>query len=219
MRAALGATLIVFTLAAIVALSACKDDKKGSTPGAGETPAAEETPAGEPSPEDGDFSLQESGVSAPLGAPYAADASGAAVEADTADLPFTAGSVSAHWYQQDGTYVVWFEDFPLEEPLCPGASIQLPSGGFEGAANASTGDGSGCLGVSTVMPPPTGAYLCDGEFLMFLTAVSTETDGELYASTNRQFEDGSYAGILAHAPTNLDETPEVDLNSCEGPTG
>jgi hypothetical protein len=210
--------LIVLTLvAALAALAACSDDKEGTTPtGGGDTPTA--GPTGEASPAGDGFSLPESGVSTPLSTPYGFNADQSSRNATPDEYPFPAGSVSAVWYQSGGLYVVYFEGFPLDEPLCPGASIQLASGGFQDPANSPTGPG-GCDGVPTLKPPPTGPYICDDDLVLFLTEVSTETDGVLYASTNRQKEDGSGAGMLGSVQANLEETPEVDLSGCEPPTG
>jgi hypothetical protein len=212
MRAVFSAGLILIAVAAVLAFSACKDDKK--TP----PPAAGETPSGEASPADGGFSLPESGVSALLSTPYANDADLNPLTPSPEQLPFPEGSVSAHWYQSDGLYVVWFKDFPLDEGLCPGTSILLASGGFQNPANSPTAEGA-CEGVDTLKPPPTGPHICGEGLMLFQTEVPVETEGELYASTNRQHEDGSSTGVLGHAPANLAETPEVDLSSCEGPTG
>jgi hypothetical protein len=209
MRAALGAGLIVIVVA-MLAFSACKDDKKEATPAAAETPAAGETP------DEGGFALPEGRVSASLDTPYGFNADQSSRQASEDEYPFAVDSVNAVWYQSGGLYVVYFEGFPLDEPLCPGASIEVQAGGFLHAANSPTGEG-GCQGVPTLRPAPTGAYLCDEEFLLFLTEVPVGTEGELYASVNRQNADGSGAGMLGHAPATPEQTPEVDLSACEGP--
>jgi predicted small secreted protein len=217
-------TLFIALLAAVAlaALAACNNgDGDGETPATGgETPAAGETPEPTTPAADGDeFSLPESGVAAPLSSPYAYELdTNASLTAEPEKYPFPAGSVSARWYQSEGLYVVYFDGFPLDGGLCPGASIQLASGGFQNAANSPTAPGA-CEGTTSLRPPPTGPYICPGDLVLFLTEVPTSTDGVLFASTNLNHGDGTATGLLGSTPANLDETPEVDLSPCEPPTG
>jgi hypothetical protein len=216
MRGPISRILICTLLLTVAAVSACSDaDAPSDDPTA--SLEAETTQRSSPVSEV-EFALPQSGVSAPLDRPYGFNADQSSRQAPPGEYPFPVNSVTARWYQSDGFYVVYFEDFPLDEPLCPGASIQLATGGFANAGNSPTGEG-GCEGVPTLKEPPVGPYICGDGLVLFRTAVPIETQGELFASTNRQQNDGSGAGVLGHAPANASEAPEVDLSGCDPPTG
>jgi hypothetical protein len=209
---------ILVSLSLILALAACDDDEgDGGEPTAGGATSAEATDATEEPPDGAAFELPESPISAALTTPYAYNDAGSLTPV-AEQYPFPSGSVTAVWYQSGGLYVVHFDGFPVNEALCPGASILLASG-FQNAANSPTAEGA-CEGADTLKPPPTGVYLCGDEpLLLFLTEVPTSSVGELYASTNLFHGDGSATGLLGSVPSDVASTPEVDLSSCTPPAG
>jgi hypothetical protein len=216
------AIAVIVILSLVVAFGGCDDNgSEGEATATSEaTSAAEATSTTEATPAAGAFELPESAVSAPLDSPYAYNTADQTSLTPVAEqYPFPAGSVTAVWYQSGGLYVVYFEGFPVDEALCPGASIQLASGAFQNAANSPTADGA-CDDADTLKPPPTGVYLCGDEpLLLFLTEVPTSSEGLLYASTNLFHGDGTATGLLGSVQSDSASTPEVDLSACTPPLG
>jgi hypothetical protein len=202
-----------------MSLVACGDDGDDGAPAPTSTEEAEATsttvpPSASPTePSDGAFSLPESPLSATLDQPYQYQDDQPLTPAPE-DYPFPAGSVTAHWYQSEGVFVVYFEGFPADGPLCPGASI-LTDTGFQGVANGPAAPGA-CEGIDTLKPPPTGVHRCDG-LVLFRTEVAVGLEGDLYASTNRNLADGSSSGMLGFIASSAGEAPEVDLSACTPP--
>lgn len=197
-------------------LVACSDDEGDSDEPGGVT--AVSTAAASPTPSASGFELPDSAVSLVLSTSYSFNQAGAAPPAAATDLPFPADSVTVYWYQQDGVYVAYFEGFPTDEGLCPGTSIQVAPGMFEDAANAPTAPGA-CANATTLKPPPTGVYRCEGGLVLFRTEIPTTSEGTLFASTNRYLEDGKAVGLQGSVASDISNTPEVDLSPCIAPTG
>jgi hypothetical protein len=213
----IGSIGVLVAVAAFAFVFAACDDKKEEAPAVPTVtqPASD----GEPSPTavtGEEFPLPDSPIEASLDRPYAYNAAGSLTPVE-AQYPFPAGSVAARWYQSEGLYVIYFEGFPIGAALCPGASI-FADAGYQNAANSPTAPGA-CADADTLKPPPTGPYVCGDGLLLFLTEVPTSSVGELYASTNLFHEDGSATGLLGSTPSDIAQTPEVDLSSCTPPTG
>ena len=200
---------------ALVLFAGCSDDDGDSGDAGGVTPVAT-APASTPTASASGFELPDSTISLTLATPYAFSPTGRLTPVP-ADFPFPADSVTVRWYQQDGLYVAHFDGFPTEEPLCPGTSIQVGQE-FQNAANSPTAQGA-CANATTLKPPPTGVYRCEGGIIMFLTEIPTTTHGTLFASTNRYFDDGRAVGLQGSVASDIANTPEIDLTPCIAPTG
>lgn len=122
------------------------------------------------------------------------------------------GDVEAQWYQADGFYVVVFEGLDLDAtaPLCPGASIQVPSGAYEFVANVPT-EGADCSTFPTLSADPAVQVLtCEG-VVSFRTAIPASSEGTLFGTLERPVE-GGLTGITSMTPTSAGAIPEVDVS-------
>ena len=228
------ALLLVALLMAGVVFAACgSDDDNGHdpVPSTAESPA-EDADAGDDAPGDADdsdapgdgdapdedgFSLPESGLTAPLTDTY--DTATPGVAPSDADLPVPSGSVIARWYQENGLYVVYYDglDLAVSGPLCPGNSIQTPSGAFDSVTNAPTGEGA-CSTATTVLQPPAGVQLC-GDDVLYVTAIRVTSEGTLYGTIERFRGDSTIIGLTSQVTADAAAAPEIDLSSCEIPEG
>ena len=215
------ALLLVAVLMAGVVFAACGDDDDN---GDNVVPATAESPAddGDAPDDDGDapdgvFSLPESGLAAPLIDTY--DTATPDVPPPDADLPVPSGSVIARWYQENGLYVVYYDglDLAVSGPLCPGNSIQTPSGAFDSVTNAPTGEGA-CSTATTVLQPPAGVQLC-GDDVLYVTAIRVTAEGTLFGTIERFRDDSTIIGLTSQVVADAAAAPEVDLSSCEIPEG
>ena len=225
--------LVALLMAGVVFAACGSDDDNGHDP----VPSTAESPgddadAGDDAPGDADdsdapgdgdapdedgFSLPESGLTAPLTDTY--DTATPGVAPADADLPVPSGSVIARWYQENGLYVVYYDglDLAVSGPLCPGNSIQTPSGAFEFVTNAPTGAGV-CLGASPILQPPAGVQLC-GDVVLYVTAIRVTSEGTLFGTIERYREDGTIIGLTSQVTADAAAAPDVDLSSCEIPEG
>jgi hypothetical protein len=208
--------ILALVLVPLAAFGACSDDDGEDTSDPGEVTAVATAAASTPTPSTSGFELPDSPVSLTLSTPYSFNATGRLTPVP-ADFPFPADSVTVRWYQQDGLYVAHFDGFPTEEALCPGTSIQAGQE-FQNAANSPTAPGA-CANASTLRPPPTGVYRCEGGIIMFLTEIPVATEGTLFASTNRYSADGRAVGLQGSVATDIANTPEIDLSPCIAPAG
>lgn len=120
----------------------------------------------------------------------------------------TAGQVTAHWYQEDGNYVVVYSGLDLDAigPACPGNSIQLASGQFSSVSNAPTAEG-GCEGASTPEPPES-PQIC-GDLIVYRTAISTSEEGTLFGSFEQPSGTGGFVGGTSTVPADAGSAPEI----------
>ena len=227
------ALLLVAVLMAGVMFAACGDDDDN---GENAVPATAESPAddgdaddggvpdddgdvddGDAPDDNGEFSLPESGLAAPLIDTY--DTATPDVAPPDADLPVPSGSVIARWYQENGLYVVYYDglDLAVSGPLCPGNSIQTPSGAFDSVTNAPTGEGA-CSTATTVLQPPAGVQLC-GDDVLYVTAIRVTSEGTLYGTIERFRGDSTIIGLTSQVTADAAAAPEIDLSSCEIPEG
>mgnify|MGYP001822629676 CR=1 FL=1 len=130
---------------------------------------------------------------------------------DALVMGFDVDEVEAQWYRSNGFYVVVYEGLDLEAtgPLCPGASIQLPTGVFDHVSNAPT-SGADCSTFTTLTSDPdVGVLVCDG-VVSYRSAIPAGTEGDLFGSIERAFN-GGYMGITAITPASAG-IPEIDLD-------
>lgn len=217
--------LLVAVLTAGVFFAACSiDDDNGDNiaPSTAESPADDGDAPGDGDAPDDDadadtFSLPESTLAAPLIDTY--DTATPGVAPADADLPVPSGSVIARWYQSGGLYVVYYDglDLAVTGALCPGNSIQTPSGAFEFLTNAPTGSGA-CSGASPVLQPPAGVQLC-GDDVFYVTSIRVATEGTLFGTIEVYREDATIIGLTSQVTADAAAAPEIDLSSCEIPEG
>jgi hypothetical protein len=133
---------------------------------------------------------------------------------DPAKLPFAAGSVTAHWYQYFGFYVVRFSGLDLDTGYCVGTS-SFSMGAFRGETNDATQSAADCPAEWPKASGVLGTYECGGE-LVYRTAISTGTGGELYATVNKMLPTAGIngAGLAGVVTSNLPVTPVIDLAAC-----
>ena len=120
------------------------------------------------------------------------------------------GEVRAQWYQAGGFYVVVYEGLDLDSsgPLCPGNSIQLPSGAFEFVSNAPT-EGADCSTFPTLSSDPdVGPLVCQG-VVSYRTAIPSDQQGNLFGTIERPV-DGGIMGLSSITPTAAG-VPEIDI--------
>jgi hypothetical protein len=173
-------------------------------------------PAGAPEPTDEpvvEGQLEESSLVADLSQTYGADADGAPGAADPAGLPAEPGTVQAHWYAAGGArYVIVFAGINLSEtdPLCPGSSLEAADGSFKAVTNSPTEQGACPLGYEI----DEGAARVCGDTLMYITQIAVGEEGTLFASVEKQAEDGSVNGMSGSVATD-GPPPEIDIERTE----
>lgn len=121
-------------------------------------------------------------------------------------LPFAVNTVTAHWYQSDGFYVVVYGALAPEQALCPGNSIQTASG-FEYVSNAPLG-GADCSFAPTVAEPPNGVVTCN-RVVSYVTLIPAGTEGVLFG-TIESMTDGLGVGLTSQVVADPANMPEVD---------
>ncbi len=153
--------------------------------------------------------LETTAVIGRIGGPYKF-VGGQSVQVGLEELPFEPGSVEAHWYQQDGSYVVVYRGLNATSigPLCPGNSIQTASG-FEHVSNAPNVAG-GCADTVPAAPPGVGVQAC-GIHLVYVTAIPTTSSGTLYGTVESFDAAGALIGMTSVAAANPAVTPAIDV--------
>ena len=99
---------------------------------------------------------------------------------------FPPGSVEAHWYQWDGSYVVLYRGFDAaaDQEICAGNSILLAGAGFSNATNSPYLNDADVICIDAaalILEPPDGVQVC-GSLLYYLTAIPIESEGTLYGT-------------------------------------
>lgn len=146
-----------------------------------------------------------------IGGPYKVIA-GQPVQVGLDELPFEPGSVEAHWYQQNGSYVIVYRGLDAASigPLCPGNSIQTAAG-FSNVSNSPNAAG-GCADIVPEPPDGVGVQAC-GEHLIYLTAIPTGTAGTLYGTVESFDASGALIGQTSVVQANPPITPAIDVGS------
>ena len=127
-------------------------------------------------------------------------------------LPFPANSVTAHWYQSEGFYVVVYGALDPALEVCPGNSIQT-SAGFVNVSNAPM-NGADCSFAPVVAEAPAGVVMCD-RLVSYVTLIPADTEGTLFG-TIELMADGLGVGLTSQAIADPANTPEItrDLIDC-----
>jgi hypothetical protein len=193
-------------------LGACSDNDYGDSDEVDRMTVAS-TAASSPKSSTSEFFLPDSTVTLTLSTPFAFDSVLGRVEPSLTDLPFPPETVTVRWFQQLGLYVAYFEGLPSEDPICLATWVE--SGSKSEYSSNSPSRAGGCV-VQT--EPPTGVYLCEGGRVLFLTQIPTTTEGVLFANA-RQFVDDRIDGLEGSVPSDIANTPEIDLSSCVAPKG
>jgi len=126
---------------------------------------------------------------------------------------FPGGSVQAHWYQWDGSYVVLYRGFDAADgtPICAGNSIQ-EAAGFTHVSN-SPHNGTAediCNGVPKLADAPSGVYSC-GSLLYYVTEIPTETAGNLFGTLEIVENDASTVyGQTSAVTASIEATPQFE---------
>lgn len=121
-------------------------------------------------------------------------------------LPFPVDTVTAHWYQSDGFYVVVYGGLAPEQALCPGNSIQTPSG-FEFVSNAPLSSAD-CSFAPTVAAPPNGVVTCN-RVVSYVTLIPAGTEGILFG-TVEMMTDGLGVGLTSQVVADPANMPELE---------
>lgn len=121
-------------------------------------------------------------------------------------LPFPVNTVTAHWYQSDGFYVVVYGALAPEQALCPGNSIQTTSG-FEFVSNAPLG-GADCSFAPTLAEAPNGVVTCN-RVVSYVTLIPAGTEGTLFG-TIELMTDGLGVGLTSQVLADPANMPEID---------
>jgi len=144
-----------------------------------------------------------------IGGPYKF-VGGQGVSVGLDELPFEPGSVEAHWYQQDGSYVIVYRGLDAGSigPLCPGNSIQT-AGGFLNVSNAPNEPG-GCAETVPAAPAGVGVQAC-GAHLVYITAIPTGTAGNLYGTVESFDAAGALIGMTSAVTAKPGTTPVINV--------
>lgn len=126
--------------------------------------------------------------------------------ASAEQLPFPVNTVTAHWYQSDGFYVVVYGALAPEQALCPGNSIQTTAG-FEFVSNAPLG-GADCSFAPVVAEPPNGVVTCN-RTVSYVTLIPAGTEGVLFG-TIESMTDGLGVGLTGQVMADPANMPEID---------
>ncbi len=121
-------------------------------------------------------------------------------------LPFPVDTVTAHWYQSDGFYVVVYGALAPEQALCPGNSIQTASG-FEFVSNAPLG-GADCSFAPVLAEAPNGVVTCN-RVVSYVTLIPAGTEGTLFG-TVEVMTDGLGVGLTSQVVADPATMPEID---------
>jgi hypothetical protein len=118
---------------------------------------------------------------------------------------FPAGSVEAHWYQWDGSYIVLYRGFDAAsgQEICAGNSILIEGVGFESVTNSphlDTADAI-CVDADKVLEAPGGVRAC-GSLLYYLTEIPIDGEGTLFGTLEIGFGDDVWEGQTSQALTN-----------------
>jgi hypothetical protein len=129
--------------------------------------------------------------------------------------PYSAASpvpwpTEAHWYQNDGHYVVLYRGFDAAGSIaiCAGNSIQI-EGVWTDITNSPYLAGADEICVFPSQPkiadPPAGVFAC-GSLLYYVTEIPVEDEGFLFGTLEIGTANG-FEGETSSATTNLDNTP------------
>jgi len=117
---------------------------------------------------------------------------------------FPPGSVEAHWYQWNGSYVVLYRGFDATagQEICAGNSI-LEDLGFNHVTNSPYLNDADviCIDAAEILEPPDGVQAC-GPLLYYLTAIPVDTSGTLYGTMEIGFGDGRWEGQTSTTPSD-----------------
>ena len=115
------------------------------------------------------------------------------------------GAVTYSWFRTTaGTMVVIFFG-GARAPLCVATSIET-SAGIE-YLTASPYKPGGCDGNDkTLATPPAGAQICNGGFLVYVSAIPNDAVGTLNASFEKTQPDGSVTDLTSATDTNLPQS-------------
>lgn len=124
----------------------------------------------------------------------------------TEQLPIPPETVTAHWYQSDDLYVVVYGALDPSLMLCPGNSLQTPSG-FVNVSNAPLNDAD-CTFAPTVAEPPSGVVTCNG-MVSYVTLIPAGSEGTLFG-TIETMTDGLGAGLTSQVLADPENMPEIE---------
>jgi hypothetical protein len=122
------------------------------------------------------------------------------------------GPTEAHWYQNNGLYVVLYRGFDASSgtEICAGNSIQA-DGAWTNVSNSPHVGAADAICVNTTLAqPPSGVYAC-GSLLYYITEIPVENTGTLFGSLEIGTADG-FVGETSTAPADLASTPEFVPN-------
>jgi hypothetical protein len=118
-------------------------------------------------------------------------------------------ATEAHWYQNNGLYVVLYRGFDASSgtEICAGNSINTGAA----FANVSNSPHLGaadaiCVGVPKLAAPPSGVFAC-GSLLYYISEIPVEATGTLFGSLEIGTADG-FAGSTSTATADIAATPE-----------
>ncbi len=127
-------------------------------------------------------------------------------------LPFPPDTVTAHWYQSEGFYVVVYGALDPSLVLCPGNSIQTPTG-FVNVSNAPL-NGADCSFAPSLASAPNGVVTCN-RMVAYVTLIPAGTEGVLFG-TIETMTDGLGIGLTSQVAADPANMPEIarDLIDC-----
>jgi hypothetical protein len=127
--------------------------------------------------------------------------------------PYSAASpvpwpTEAHWYQNEGSYVVLYRGFDAAGSIaiCAGNSIQT-DGVWTNVSNSPylAGADEICVNVPKLADPPAGVFAC-GSLLYYVTEIPVEGTGVLFGTLEIGTANG-FEGETSEAATDLASTP------------
>jgi hypothetical protein len=109
---------------------------------------------------------------------------------------------------------VRFSGLDLDTGYCA-RTVAFSMGAFRGETNDPTLSPADCPAEWPKASGTLGAYECGGE-LVYRTAISTGTGGDLYATINKMLPTTGIngAGLTGVVTSNLPMTPAIDLAAC-----
>jgi hypothetical protein len=118
-------------------------------------------------------------------------------------------ATEAHWYQNNGLYVVLYRGFDASSgtEICAGNSLGTPGPPWANVTNSPHVGAADAICVNTTLAEaPSGVYAC-GSLLYYITEIPAENEGVLFGTleigTAEMFE-----GETSQATTDLASTPE-----------
>lgn len=118
---------------------------------------------------------------------------------------FPPGSVEAHWYQWDGSYVVLYRGFDANagQEICAGNSILIEGTGFSNGTNSPYLNDANviCIDAAAIFEPPDGVQVC-GPLLYYPTAIPVAASGTLYGTLEIGFGNDRWEGQTSTTPSD-----------------